>query len=281
MYILFDIGGTKTRISRSDDGRAFETPVKIDTPQDYREGIERIREVVGSLRRGEEVTAFAGGIAGPLSPDKDHLVSAPNLLDWKDRPILDDLSSVTGAMGFLENDTSVVALGEAHAGAGRGFDILAYLTVSTGVGGARIVKGNIDAAHFGFEPGHQIMDIKGDMVAGTPSKLEAEDLLSGTAIEKKFGLKPYEIHDVALWEELSAWLACLLVNTTVYWSPHAIVLGGSMIVGDPAISVDRTRDHFSRLMSIFPVPPVILKAQLRDTGGLYGALELIRQRFVP
>jgi glucokinase len=52
-------------------------------------------------------------------------------------------------------------LGEAVFGAGKGREIVVYMTISTGVGGARIVGGKIDASAMGFEPGHQIIDACG------------------------------------------------------------------------------------------------------------------------
>src|SRR4030066_415253 len=55
-------------------------------------------------------------------------------------------------------------------GAGKGFNIVAFLTIGTGVGGARIVGGKPDANVFGFEPGHQIIDLGGNIFSEKEDK---------------------------------------------------------------------------------------------------------------
>jgi predicted NBD/HSP70 family sugar kinase len=176
----------------------------------------------------------------------------------------------------LENDTAVVALGEAQYGAGKGFPILAYITVSTGVGGARLVQGTVDQNTLGFEPGHQLFSVGDAHKPDMPLK-SAENILSGTAMQQRFGKPPREITDPTVWEEYARWLAILINNTLVYWSPDALIVGGSMVVGDPAIPLESSLRYLREIMTIFPNPPFIAKAQLRDEGGLYGALALIRQ----
>jgi glucokinase len=205
------------------------------------------------------------------------LVNSPNLGGWV-------LESITSALGdrlhapvYLENDSAVVALGEAHHGAGKGDAIMAYITVSTGIGGARIVHGAIDVSAYGFEPGHQYIDFDKTACPECVSS-QAEDYLSGTATEHRFHVKPYEIVDSELWERLAEWLAYALNNTIVHWSPHSVVLGGSMIVGNPAIPVDRVAHHLNQICTIFPVKPAIRRAVLGDLGGLYGAMELVKQK---
>jgi hypothetical protein len=58
------------------------------------------------------------------------------------------------------------------------------------------------------------------------------------------------------------------------WSPEAIILGGSMMRD---ISIELVKRKLQDLPSVFPVLPDIIPAQLEAYGGLYGALEIIRQ----
>ena len=44
MYILFDIGGTKTRVTASGGLESYNEPIKFDTPSDFDEGIDAIVE---------------------------------------------------------------------------------------------------------------------------------------------------------------------------------------------------------------------------------------------
>ena len=93
----------------------------------------------------------------------------------------------------------------------------------------RFVNGEIDKNRFGFEPGHQIIDIENN----NPKSLE--DLVSGTALEKRTGQKPYEVTDPKIWDELAHQLSYGLYNTILHWSPDAVVLGGPMMVGEPSM----------------------------------------------
>jgi glucokinase len=278
MYGYFDIGGTKTRVAVSRDGKSFGEPVKFDTPQDFEEGIHRISEELRKLSGDQVFLAIGGGIAGPLNHERTTLLMAPHLPQWVGKPIVEALlANVRTHHVYLENDSAIVGLGESHYGAGKGDAIMAYITVSTGVGGVRIVDGHIDRSSIGFEPGHQILDIDKTMFPELHAD-EAEEIISGTAIAERFHKKAYEVTDPAVWEELAKLLAYLLNNVTVFWSPDSIVLGGSMVVGDPAIPVDRVAYHLDQILTIFPKKPVVKEATLKDLGGLYGAMAFVAQR---
>lgn len=278
MYLLFDIGGTNTRVAFSRDGETIAEPTIIETPKDFNEGIARIKEIAMIATNGERLLGAGGGIAGTLSRDRRIFQKGPHLPGWNGKPIAAELENVLGCPVFVENDTAIVGLGEATAGAGVGFPIVAYITVSTGVGGARIVNGAIDVSAIGFEPGHQIIDagqgLQGHTVGGTGDDLEG--IISGSAITARYGKKPYEITDEAFWDEMARLLAYGLNNTIVHWSPDAVVIGGSMMkkIGIP---VPRVEAHLRGICTIFPDLPKILHATLGDIGGIHGALRFVRQ----
>lgn len=278
MYILFDIGGTKTRVAASKDLRTYSEPIKFETGEMYREGMQLFTDAISKVAGGEVIDALAGGIRGPLNHEKTGIVSETKLLDWVGRNIVGDLTKKFGAPVYLENDTAIVGLGEAVYGAGKGHAIVAYHTVSTGVGGARIIDGKIDTATVGFEPGHQELDIDRS-VLGHAVKHTLQNLISGEALEKRRGVKPYQIvQEDPVWDELAGYLAFGLKNTIVYWSPDIIVLGGSMIVGDPRIFLEDIVRHTKEVLGeLVPCPPIV-DASLKDEGGLYGAMALLEQK---
>ena len=61
MYILFDIGGTKTRVAFTDDLHTLREVAKFDTPPSYEEGIRAVMMGIESVRKGLAVAAIAGG----------------------------------------------------------------------------------------------------------------------------------------------------------------------------------------------------------------------------
>lgn len=275
MYIVFDIGGTKMRLGSSRDGESLDKTMVLDTPATYERGMSRLKQAVQILREGESVDALAGGIAGVFDSRKSALVGSPNLGPWVGKAFLPELQVYFNAPVYVANDAAMAGLGEATRGGGKGFKIVAYITVSTGVGGARIVNGKIDENSVGFEPGHQIIDADRTLIP------EAEgiflgDLISGKALSKRTNREPKEIEERAIWNGLAKILAYGLNNICVFWSPDAIVLGGSMVTGDPAIPIDKVRGYLGKIMKIYPELPVISKSCLGDFGGLHGALEYLK-----
>jgi len=287
MYILFDIGGTNTRVAGSLDCEVMVAePVVFESSDNFEDDIDRLVEEARMLVGGHLVRGIAGGIAGVLDDDKRSLVHSPNKKAWEGKNFVERLEKEFGAPVFVENDTANVGLGEAHVGAGKGHDIVAYITVSTGVGGARIVDGRIDRARFGFEPGHQIVNphckVCSECVAlpvEDGSCFDMEDLASGTALEKRTGKKPYEVEDEEEWHTIARLLALGLHNTIVHWSPDVVVLGGSMMCGKlgPVVGIDDIKKHLRETLHIFPEIPEIKKAELGNFGGLHGAMVRLRQ----
>jgi glucokinase len=252
--ILFDIGATKIRMAYSADGEIFEEPKVFRTPESYDEGLKMFMETVKELAKEREIKTIAGGMSRAVwnGPEK----------------LKEDLYQNFGANIFIENDAAIVGLGEACWGAGRGFEIVAYITVSTGVGGARIVNGKIDERAIGFEPGKQIIEAE--------SGKTLEDMISGKALQAKTGKNPKEITDEGVWNTHAWLLAVGLNNIIVEWSPNVVVLGGSMITGNPSISVEKTEEYLKDILKIFPQIPPVKVGELGDFGGLYGALAFIK-----
>lgn len=278
MHILFDIGGTHTRVALHRDGNAFETPVIFETPTLYADGVAKLIATITELLKGEKVQSIVGGIAGLVDRETGELESSHNLPDWAGKPLSVDLVTAFGANVFLENDSAMVGLGEAHFGSGKGFPIVAYITISTGVGGARIVDGQIDEHVTGFEPGQQIIDIDGSVFsAGKDTNLG--DYISGKAVEARTGKRPSEITDKVFWDDIAKALAYGLNNTIVHWSPSVVVLGGSMM-HDVGIPIDVTDKYLTEIMTGYSSVPPLAKAELGDLGGLYGALAYSTQKNV-
>lgn len=275
MYILCDIGGTKIRIAGSTDLQSFSDPVVIKTPSSLEDGVRALEELVQKIRGDERIEAASFGIPGELN-ERGILSMSPNMKSWVGAPIKAEFERICKAKVFIHNDAALVGLGEAVHGRGRGFPIVAYITVSTGVGGVRVVNGAIDEASIGFEPGHQLIDMDNSVCPDCEAPATLEHYVGGEALKKRFGVEPYEVRDPNVWEELSKYLAHGLYNTILHWSPDVVVLGGSMIVGDPAISVLRVKAHLESMPKVFHRLPEILEASLKDFGGLYGGMAFLK-----
>jgi glucokinase len=113
---------------------------------------------------------------GPLDPANGVLLDPPNLPGWGAVPVRRLLGDRLGLPVQVENDANAAALAEWRFGAGRGFQHVVFLTMSTGVGGGLVLGGRIHAGKHGMagEVGHAPIEWDGEPCAcGARGCLEA------------------------------------------------------------------------------------------------------------
>lgn len=261
MNIVFDIGGTKLRVARA-EGRVLDEVRKVPTPLDLTDTINVLVEIAKTF--GGSLRGAAGCIPGQMSAERG-VYDANNRPLWEGRHMDRELRKALGVPVRIENDCATIGLGESGEGAGRGAKRMAYVTVSTGVGAALIDNGTITPAD-GFFFGHtRVRDH------------ELEMLISGTAVKKKFGIEPKDLDSLEERNNLAEILAEGLVVLFEQWAPETIVLGGSMIVGQNPIPLEKVSAELAKRLAMSPNTPIIKMAQLGDNGGLIGAAILAEE----
>lgn len=267
--LVFDIGGTNLRYAIS-PGR-FK-PVLITVPKEYSHAVK----MIAAEARRHHVKMIVGGLPGPMDAGKTKLIQSTNLPGWVDHNFKKDLARFSGAKVRLENDSALVGLGESVYGSGRGRRIAAYIGIGTGLGGVRIVDGQVDANAHGFEPGHHFMDINiTSHRHPSPHPGDWESLISGSGVFYQTGKRSETITDRKFWRQMEKRMALGLINVSMFWSPDMIVLGGSLMKKMTIVGIEK---NFKQHMKIFPKPIPIRRAKLGDFGGLYGALALARSQ---
>lgn len=255
MYIVFDIGGTNMRVAGVEDGVLGEVH-KVPTPKIPEEGISTFvmlaKEIVGK----NIIDGAAGDVPARIDPT-GKIFDAKNLRQWEGVEIVRELSERLGAPVRVANDAAVVGLGELKHGAGKGCSDIVYITVSTGVGGAHILEHDILRSPILGELRLSVGDL--------------EFLVSGTAVQKRFGFEPKFLDSLDERNKLADILAQGLSEIVAVWPCEAVILGGSMITGVNPIPLDRV---VVTLSSRMPNPPVVKMAELGDTGGLHGGMIL-------
>ncbi|HLC44307.1 MAG TPA: ROK family protein [Patescibacteria group bacterium] len=267
MILLFDVGASRIRWATSTKGRNLSRITSVATPQSFVEAKNFFRMVSDSLPR--RANTVVSGVPGHLDQRHEKLVRARHLEGWSGKFLKKELQKIFHSPVYLENDTALVGLGEASHGAGRGKSIVAYVTVSTGVNGVRIVDGRIDRNAMGFEIGKQIISVLG------PHSYIWEDFVSGTAIKKRTGLAPEKITDKQIWHDVERYLAYGLDNVIRYWSPELIVIGGG-IATSGKISMAQIANHIKELIPFYPALPPLKRATLGDSAGLLGGIEYLK-----
>ncbi len=197
LAVAMDWGGTWARASVIDrQGQVIWSSRATNPPDGSREELlanagKLLRE---ALNRGSDrgVAGIGVAVAGPVDAETGTLYDPPNL------PALDGVSlkatweSTLGIPVFVGNDANLAALGEYHYGAGLETRrlgnpprTLVYVTISTGIGGGVIDRGQMFLGAHGLaaEIGHMVIDGRPQALhcqCGNYGCLEA--LASGTAI---------------------------------------------------------------------------------------------------
>jgi glucokinase len=191
-----DLGGTKIYSAVVDgDLRIMGEDLR---PTDAGRGpaavVERMAASLqaASASAGIPCESLAGiGVAapGPVEPTTGMLIDPANLPGWEKFPLGAALSQQLGLPAIrvvIENDANAAALGEYVAGSGRGSQAMAYVTVSTGIGGGLVLGGQLYRGATGAagEIGHTIVQPRGALCGcGQLGCLEA--LASGTALMRE------------------------------------------------------------------------------------------------
>lgn len=263
MFIFLDIGGTKTRIGISYDASALDEKYIFDTKQEYAESMDELIKQIQAYTTQNKVKCIVIGLPGTLDANKKTLLKSPHLRGWENKSIEADMRKAFDCDVYIENDAALVGLGEAVYGAGVNNSTVAYITLSTGVGGARIVDKAIDANTYGFEIGHQYIS-KG---------VTYEDMVSGTHIENVYNMPPKEIEDRAVWQKYTKDVAVGVANAITFWSPDIIVIGGSMA---RSVLFEQLNTDVRELCPEYETIPKIIPYVLDNFGGLYGGLAYIQ-----
>ncbi len=272
MYFLADIGGTKSRIALSSELKSFTEPLIFSTPKNFRDFISIAKKYIKDFSAGSSLKLAAAGVHGTLEPSKSFLLKAPHLKEWEGVFLKNELEAALSVRCYLENDTAMVGLGESVFGAAKNYKINGYITISTGVGGVKIVNNAIEPHYTGFEPGHQILIIDKKLYT-------LENLVSGSALKAQYNKQPSEIADIAVWEKVHNYLAIGLANITMCWSPEALVLGGGLVNGNKIV-IEKLIKEYNLIYNRIPVKPVILKSELGDLGALWGGMHYLKQLLI-
>jgi glucokinase len=245
--------------------------------------LETMAALLDEARQGAVLDGIAVATPGPFDRERGVILNAPNVPPaWQDVPLAEMLSQRYGCPVVVENDANCAALAEALHGAAAGLRHVVYYTVSTGIGSGVVHDGRLLVGRHDTEGGHQVLWPSwlagGDAPpcgCGGAGCLEA--LASGSAIERRFGVRAEHLDDQAAWNDVGRWLGLAVVNATALHDPDAVVFGGGVCASWsrfwPAMSTT-----IERHLRLQPVPRV-LQAKLGDDRNLWGALALLRSLF--
>ena len=137
-----DIGGTQLRAAVFDDENHMIAAHKVENDRTL-SGEKNLERLIGFLRSHGALSGVGVGCPGPLDLKGGRVLNPPNLLGWDNFEIVAWLEDRLGVRAVLNNDANVAGLAEAVLGAGKGCESVAFVGVSTGIGGAFVHRGRI------------------------------------------------------------------------------------------------------------------------------------------
>jgi glucokinase len=305
-YLGLDIGGTNVRIvSYDDDTRQISNIKKYafkktGDPKDEIDHniIELVRTVIGEESRPDkELRGIGLSLAALFDRKNGDITVWPNNRSWNSFPIKNYLMEKLNVPVLIEDDANSAALGEHLAGAGKGQNNLAYITISTGIGCGLILNNSlyIGANGWAGEIGHiRVIDDGPECSCGMRGCLQS--VASGPAILKRFItlkrhqnsiLSPeFDLKDVvnlakegdrdsiAAFAETAAYIGKVMAELVMILDiPLIIVGGGVSMAGD--ILLKPIKEILNNYLEQFNHNIRVVGSQLGDNCGVIGALSLI------
>jgi glucokinase len=141
--LALDIGGTKIAAGLVDADGTLVHHAKLPTPDGDAEAVWAVVDTLiteALAEAGGRVRGVGVACAGPIDLPAG-TVSPINITAWRGFPVVERVSTLTGAPVRLGGDGLCMALGEQWHGAARGARFLLGMVVSTGVGGGLVLDG--------------------------------------------------------------------------------------------------------------------------------------------
>lgn len=127
--------------------------------------LDIVRVLARELLQEEQLAAIGVSFGGPVNAITGIVRLSHHVPGWENVPLADILAAEFNVPVSVDNDANVAAIGEQRFGAGKGFNSLLYITVSTGVGGGWILGDRPwrGAEGMAGEIGHTVVDPTGPL----------------------------------------------------------------------------------------------------------------------
>ncbi len=192
LVLCLDFGGTKLAATIVDLGLEKivgpvirqQTPVSEGASGTLLAMLACGRQALQACGQAHKVSAVGISFGGPVSADRRSVLLSNHVADWNGAPLVEQVSQAFQLPAAMDNDGNVAALGEWWFGGHRQVANLAYIQVSTGVGGGFVLgRQPYRGAGLAGEMGHYGVDANGPLCScGRHGCLEA--LSSGWAIAR-------------------------------------------------------------------------------------------------
>ncbi|MGB4800491.1 MAG: ROK family protein [Candidatus Saccharimonadales bacterium] len=266
MYLAIDFGGTKTLVCTLDDSGRITHEARFETPADYPDFINQLAEQLAALP--EHPSTGVMSVPGLVDQVAGTILAVGNR-PWRDCNLVADIREKTGVTLSIMNDARLAGLAEAIAVQDTYHRVL-YLTVSTGIGGAFAVDGQLVRELDTLEVGKMPLFFDGRMQAW-------EDFASGRAIVGTYNQRASDITDPNIWREIADKLVLGIAPLCAIFQPEAIVFGGGA-----GMHADNFKDFIRQdiegehLHPVITPPSAYLTTTFNDEAVIYGCYQFAK-----
>lgn len=245
--IGIDVGGTNIRIAVVDENGTLYNVIKESTKAHDIDGLKN--QIVDLINKVDykkyNILGIGIGVPGPVKPDGT-VIYIPNLNISTSFNLKEMIEKETNIKTFVGNDANVAGLAEAFVGNGKGYDVVQYITMSTGIGGGLIINKKMVTGKNGLAQEIGSMIVKNGGRA--PSIFKAKGCIEGEASGTMLTLKANELglncknagdvfilanqnNEIAikLKEEFISNIAAFIGSIVAYMEPDVFVLGGGLM----------------------------------------------------
>lgn len=302
LAIAIDLGATNLRVALvSQQGKILKkiqthTPKKSKSNKIIAETIISLAKSILQKQNKKNIIGIGISAAGPIDPKRGELINPPNI-PFKRVPVVAPLKKQFKIPTFFCNDCSTAVWGEKHFGAGKKYQNIVYITISSGIGGGVISDNHLLFGRAGnvAEIGHFIVDTKYNFPCGCKKGVgHWEGYCSGNnlprffkywlkyqKIKKKYSIKTAkEIFDLAkrkdkiilkFLKEINKINAKGVSNVIVAYDPEIIIFGGAVVLNNREIIIQGIKKYVDKFL---PTPKIVV-TPLKDDVTLFGAASLV------
>lgn len=289
--IGIDIGGTQLRCSIFNEYGKIMKKTKFENESNLgcTKNLSKLIDFINSEKENYEFNGIGIGCPGPLDIKKGKILNPPNLVGWNEFNIVEFFEKETLLKTKLNNDANVAGLAEAICGAGKGYESVFFITISTGIGGAyilnnKIIVGANSAAaeinniiinedkysHKGLNTG----GLEGQCSGTNIARIASEKLNENLNTKDVFEL--YYLKDklaVQVIEDFCENMAKGIANICSVVDPDIFIIGGSVAIHNPKVISIIKEKTMTKVHN--PQTLKIEVAKFEDDAGLIGASQLI------
>jgi fructokinase len=231
------------------------------------------------------IASFGPIDLNPKSSTFGYITTTPKP-GWAQADLLGPITKSLGVDCTFDTDVNAAALGEHYwIPENRDLDPLLYITVGTGIGVGYIVNGKTLHGLIHPEGGHMFIphDLAADPYTGfCPYHRDCiEGLASGPAMAARWGKAAEKLpDDHPGWELEAKYLAYMISNLTLSFSPQKVVLGGGVpqhkgLIEMVRMNVKKQINGYVRSQKVIEqIDQFIVPPALGNRAGVMGAIAL-------